>query len=51
MIAQSKFTMRLGVFIGLLTTILAIVTADFSERMIANPIKVVIEKNIEDGRG
>ncbi|WP_107923783.1 methyl-accepting chemotaxis protein [Lysinibacillus parviboronicapiens] len=44
MIAQSKFTMRLGVFIGLLTTILAIVTADFSERMIANPIKVVIEK-------
>ncbi|MFJ7736297.1 methyl-accepting chemotaxis protein [Lysinibacillus sp. NPDC097287] len=44
MVAQSKQSTKVGVFIGTLTTILAIVIAFISARLIANPIKAVIEK-------
>ncbi|MFJ7951705.1 methyl-accepting chemotaxis protein [Lysinibacillus sp. NPDC096418] len=44
MIAQSKKSTNVGLLVGTLTTILAIVIAFVSARLIANPIKAVIER-------
>ena len=44
MIVQSKQTMNIGLLIGVITTVIGIVTAYIAARLIANPIKAVIEK-------
>lgn len=44
MIAQSKESLNVGLAIGVMITLIAIVTAYISAHMIANPIKAVIEK-------
>ena len=44
MIAESKRTMKIGLIISAFTTILAIITAFIMARIIADPIKTVVQK-------
>lgn len=44
MIEQSRKTMKIGLIIGIFTTVLAIVIAFITARLITNPIKEVVQK-------
>ncbi|MGE7024252.1 methyl-accepting chemotaxis protein [Solibacillus cecembensis] len=44
MIAQSKLTMKIGVIVSVITIILSMVTAFIVARIIADPIKLVVQK-------